>query len=130
MRVNNDIEDIFPNASTAGIKGSRFGFSYETGELGHAIEYLRSLNTVKITGLHLHISTNLRSLAVYQYIVSKFDEIVKRYSLSDIEYLDAGGGFYGEVPNKPQWADYISTISKELSDRGYMRNHLLLHIAR
>lgn len=109
LRVNNDIEDIFPNASTAGIKGSRFGFSYETGELGHAIEYLRSLNTVKITGLHLHISTILRSLAVYQYIVGKFDEIVKRYSLSDIEYLDAGGGFYGEVPGKPQWSDYIST---------------------
>lgn len=128
LRVNNDIEDIFPNASTAGIKGSRFGFSYETGELGHAIEYLRSLNTVKITGLHLHISTNLRSLAVYQYIVSKFDEIVKRYSLSDIEYLDAGGGFYGEVPNKPQWADYISTISKELSDRGYMPESLKLII--
>lgn len=128
LRVNNDIEDIFPNASTAGIKGSRFGFSYETGELGHAIEYLRSLNTVKIAGLHLHISTNLRSLAVYQYIVGKFDEIVKRYSLSDIEYLDAGGGFYGEVSGKPQWSDYISTISEGLLNRGYKPESLRLII--
>ena len=57
LRVNNDIEDIFPNASTAGAKGSRFGFSYEAGELEHAIDYLRKIKTIKITGLHLHIST-------------------------------------------------------------------------
>lgn len=128
LRVNNDIEDIFPNASTAGAKGSRFGFSYETGELEHAIDYLRKIKTIKITGLHLHISTNLRSLAVYQYIVNKFDEIVRRYSLNDIEYLDAGGGFYGEVPNKPQWEDYISTISEELFKRGYNPERLKLII--
>lgn len=119
VRVNNDIEDIFPNASTAGKNGSRFGFSYETGELKSAIRKLRAIKNVRISGLHLHISTNLRSLEVYRYIVNKFDEIVREYSLSDIEYLDAGGGFYGEVPNKPQWADYISTIAQELSLKGY-----------
>lgn len=128
LRVNNDIEDIFPKASTAGAKGSRFGFSYETGELEHAIDFLRKIKTIKITGLHLHISTNLRSLAVYQYIVNKFDEIVRRYSLNDIEYLDAGGGFYGEVPNKPQWEDYISTISEELFKRDYNPKRLKLII--
>lgn len=119
LRVNNDIEDIFPNASTAGENGSRFGFSFETGDLEKAIKRLCNLNNVKIAGLHLHISTNLRSLEVYQYIVNKFDEIIKEYNLSEIEYLDAGGGFYGEVPNKPQWSDYISTIATELSKRGY-----------
>ena len=119
IRVNNDIEDIFPNASTAGKNGSRFGFSYETGELESAIRKLQSVENVRIAGFHLHISTNLRSLAVYQYIVNKFDEIVQKYSLSDIEYLDAGGGFYGEVPNKPQWSDYISTIAHELLLKGY-----------
>lgn len=128
LRVNNDIEDIFPNASTAGANGSRFGFSYETGELEYAIDFLRKIKTIKITGLHLHISTNLRSLAVYQYIVNKFDEIVRRYSLNDIEYLDAGGGFYGEVPHKPQWEDYISTISEELFKRGYNPDRLKLII--
>ena len=119
VRVNNDIEDIFPNASTAGKNGSRFGFSYETGELKSAIRKLQVIKNVRISGLHLHISTNLRSLEVYRYIVNKFDEIVREYSLSDIEYLDAGGGFYGEVPYKPQWADYISTIAQELSLKGY-----------
>lgn len=124
LRVNNDIEDIFPNASTAGENGSRFGFSYETGELEAAISELRSVENIVISGLHLHISTNVRSLAIYKYIVCKFDEIVKRFKLSDIEYLDAGGGFYGEVPNKPTWDDYISALSAELKAKGYVSKNL------
>lgn len=128
LRVNNDIEDIFPNASTAGLNGSRFGFSQETGELESAIKKLQSINNVKIAGLHLHISTNLRSLDVYRYIVDKFDEIVQLFDLKEIEYLDAGGGFYGEVPNKPQWHDYISSIAQRLSEKGYSPNKLKLII--
>lgn len=128
LRVNNDIEDIFPNASTAGLNGSRFGFSQETGELESAVKKLQSINNVKIAGLHLHISTNLRSLDVYRYIVDKFDEIVQLFDLSEIEYLDAGGGFYGEVPNKPQWHDYISSIAQRLSEKGYSPSKLKLII--
>ena len=128
LRINNDIENIFPNASTAGKNGSRFGFCDETGELGSAIRKLKKQKNIHIKGLHLHISTNLRSLDVYRYIVSKFDEIVKKYELLGIEYLDAGGGFYGEVPNKPQWADYISAIAEELKKRGYSPEKLKIII--
>ena len=108
--------------------GSRFGFCDETGELGSAIRKLKKQKNIHIKGLHLHISTNLRSLDVYRYIVSKFDEIVKKYELLGIEYLDAGGGFYGEVPNKPQWADYISAIAEELKKRGYSPEKLKIII--
>ena len=124
LRVNNDIEDVFPNASTAGANGSRFGFSYETGALGAAISRLQKNDNIRISGLHLHISTNLRSIEIYQYIVRKFDEIVRKFNLVDIEYIDVGGGFYGEVPEKPQWFDYISAISMELHSLGYSPNTL------
>lgn len=124
LRVNNDIEDVFPNASTAGTNGSRFGFSFETGALKAAIARLQAISNVQISGLHLHISTNLRSIEIYQYIVRKFDEIVHQFGLSDIEYLDVGGGFYGEVPGKPQWCDYISAIATELRTLGYNSDSL------
>lgn len=124
LRVNNDIEDVFPNASTAGTNGSRFGFSYETGALKAAIDRLHAIGNICISGLHLHISTNLRSIEIYQYIVRKFDEIVRQFNLSDIEYIDVGGGFYGEVPSKPQWHDYISAISRELLSLGYSSDSL------
>ena len=128
IRINNNIEDVFPNVSTAGINGSRFGFSDETGELCSAINKLQKHNNIHIIGLHLHTSTNLRSLDIYRYIAKRFDEIVKKYELSDIEFLDAGGGFYGEVPNKPQWADYLSAIAEELKKRGYSPEKLKIII--
>ena len=128
LRVNNDIEDIFPNASTAGVNGSRFGFSNETGELEAAILELRSKKNIKIAGLHLHTSTNLRSLDVYRYIVDKFDKIVKAYSLYDIEYLDVGGGFYGEISTKPTWDDYLSAIAQELYSQKYSPTKLKIII--
>ena len=40
LRVNLDIEDIFPKVSTAGTMGSRVGFSYENEELALAINAL------------------------------------------------------------------------------------------
>lgn len=128
LRVNIDIEDIFPNASTAGLNGSRFGFSYETGEFQKALRRLNSICNVKIVGLHMHISTNLRSLQVYQYIIKKFDKIVRLYNLAEIEYLDVGGGFYGEVPGKPQWENYISAMSNALISMGYGPERLKLII--
>lgn len=124
LRVNNDIEDVFPNASTAGLKGSRFGFSLETGALKTAITRLQAIKNIRIIGLHLHISTNLRSVEVYQYIVDKFNEIVRQFNLSSIEYIDVGGGFYGEVPGKPTWSDYVCAISEKLHSYGYSPSKL------
>ena len=60
--------------------GSWFSFSYETGALKATIVRLQTIGNVRISGLHLHISTNLRSIEIYQYIV--FDEIVRRFNLS------------------------------------------------
>ncbi len=128
IRVNNDIEDIFPHASTAGVNGSRFGFSYESGELGRIINILSSYSNVKIAGLHLHTSTNLRSLDVYDYLSECFCQIVSQFKLSDIEYFDIGGGFYGEVPGKPNWDDYLKAISVKLNSKGYSPEKLKLII--
>ena len=128
LRINNYIEDAFPGASTAGKIGSRFGFSLETGELEHIIKELKSYSNISISGLHLHTSTNLRSLDVYKYIVSKFCRVVADYQLSDIRYFDIGGGFYGEVPGKPGWEEYIATISSSLEENGYTPERLKLLI--
>ena len=128
LRINNYIEDVFPGASTAGKVGSRFGFSLETGELERIIKELKLHSNISISGLHLHTSTNLRSLDVYEYIVSKFCRIVTDYQLCDIRYFDIGGGFYGEVPGKPDWEEYIATISSSLKENGYTPEGLKLLI--
>lgn len=119
IRVNNNIEDLFPHASTASELGGRFGFSEETGELEDAINALRQHANIQIVGLHLHTSTNLRSVEVYRHLVDRFHQIAMRYTLQHLNYIDIGGGFFGEVKGKPGWDDYAEGISKQLTHYGY-----------
>lgn len=114
IRVNLDVESTFDFEKQTNIEGSRFGFCFENGELKTAIDKVKEIANLKIRGLHIHRSTKSRSVKVYRWLIKKFIEIKELYLLDDINYLDIGGGFYGGVPNKPNWEDYISAISEEL----------------
>lgn len=126
LRVNPDIEQLFPGESTGECTGSRFGFSVENGELANAIRQLRRSPNVAITGLHLHLSTKSRRCEVYRWLVREFAAIVSDYALSDIRYLDIGGGFYGGLPGKPTWNDYLEGIAEELFLQGFSPQKLTL----
>jgi diaminopimelate decarboxylase len=128
LRVNVDIEKYFPRESNAGINGSRFGFSHESGELSEAITALLKEPNIELAGLHLHVSTRTRSVEIYKFLANMFSEIVSEFGLTQIEYFDIGGGFYGGVPDKPGWSDYLSVISQELQLHGYTSDNLRLII--
>ncbi len=117
LRVNFDIEKFCPNESQCGVEGGRFGFCYENGELAKALQYLYEHN-VKISGLHLHISSKTRSVAIYKAIAEMTVKIKKEFNIK-LDYLDIGGGFFGGLDDKPQFEDYIKEVSdiliKEIS---------------
>lgn len=126
LRVNVDIEKYYPTESKAGEQGSRFGFSMDNDELPNAIQMIKTRPNIKINGLHLHVSTSTRRVEIYQLLARLFCEIVSKYKLCDIRYFDIGGGFFGGIPNKPQWTDYLSAISRELTVCGYKSDTLIL----
>ena len=126
LRVNIDVDNIFPNESKAGIQGSRFGFCIDNNELNNAISLLRLCPNLSISGLHLHVSTRTRRVDIYRWLSSLFVWIVEQYHLDKIEYFDIGGGFYGGIPGKPQWEDYLKAISEELSLANYNGDNLRL----
>lgn len=126
LRVNVDIEKYFPAESKAGEQGSRFGFCMDNDELGKAILSIQQCPNLKINGLHLHVSTSTRRVEVYRLLAHLFCEITSEYKLSDIQYFDIGGGFFGGIPNKPQWADYLGAVSEELISGGYSSGQLKL----
>jgi diaminopimelate decarboxylase len=115
IRVNFDLEKYCPNESAMGSSGGRFGFCYENGELKNAIDYIQSLNHVKLVGIHLHCSTKTRSVNIYRSISKVACEIKRNYNL-ELKYVDIGGGFFGGLKDKPQFSDYIQVISNELSE--------------
>lgn len=113
LRVNFCIEEWCPGESQCGAEDGRFGFSYESGELKGAIDFL-SEHGIKLSGLHLHCSSKTRSLNIYGAISSVASKIVDEYDLT-LDYVDVGGGFFGGMPGKPSFDDYFELIKTNLS---------------
>ncbi len=115
IRVNFDLEKYTAGQSQCGDEGGRFGFCYENGELGKAINRIREQDN-QVVGLHLHTSSKTRSVEVYQAIASVACKIADEYDLK-LQYVDIGGGFFGGLANKPQFVDYAREVAKVLSER-------------
>lgn len=126
LRVNVDIEAHFPGESKAGEQGSRFGFCMDNDELTLAIAQLKQCPNIVIAGLHLHVSTSSRKVEIYQWLANLFALLVRQHQLRDIEYFDIGGGFFGGIPDKPGWDDYLSAIAETLTGNGFDSRQLTL----
>lgn len=121
LRVNFEliIDGLSPLQS--GFKQSRFGFCIENGDFERAITKLSSIENVEVVGLHGHFSTKKRSLNIYQKIIQKLCDVSKKYIADTLEYIDIGGGFYGDVPktmnlkNVPTFDDYAEVICSILN---------------
>ena len=110
LRVNFDLESLCPGEASGGEEGGRFGFNYENGSFLRAIEELKEIRGVRLSGIHLHCSSKTRSLNIYRAITETACKICKEYGL-DLDYVDVGGGYFGGLPDKPQYDDYLGTIS-------------------
>lgn len=113
LRVNCDIASLCLDEELAAEEGGRFGYCYENGILQDAIEQLECLPNVKIGGLHLHSSTQSRTVQVYGALAGMAVRIAKEYQLS-LDYVDMGGGYFGGRDDKPDYRDYFPEITGKL----------------
>ena len=105
--TNNTSED---NYIKFGYTESRFGFSYQNGDLKRVIESLN--NNINISGLHFHINNKCRSVDNYITIVNIVNEIVNKNHLS-LDYIDFGGGYKGGYGNN--FIEYTRVIYDNLN---------------
>lgn len=113
IRINFDIEKMCPGQSQCPEDGGRFGFCYENGELSKIITKLQE-KKIKIAGIHLHTSSKYRGLDIYRAIAEIACKVQKEFEL-DLDYVDVGGGFFGGLPTKPQFDEYIALMENILS---------------
>lgn len=113
IRVNFDIERMCPGQSQCPEEGGRFGFCYENGEFSRAVTMLQEKGA-RVSGLHLHTSSKSRGLDIYRAIAMVACDIQKEFRL-DLDYVDVGGGFFGGLPTKPQFDEYMALIADILS---------------
>lgn len=114
LRINLNLQEISPEDCKVQEDYSRFGFSTENGEFEDAISYIKYLGNTRIKGLHLHRTSKTRSLSVYSNICQYALKVIQRYNL-ELGYIDIGGGFYGDMPGKPTYSDYVNVIADTLS---------------
>lgn len=115
IRVNLNLVEISPEDCKDGEEYSRFGFSDESGDLKKALDRIASYRNVILNGLHLHRTTKTRNITAYQNIARYAINIVKKYDLN-VGYLDLGGGYYGDMPGKPTYANYMDSIADVLKE--------------
>lgn len=113
VRTNFDLSALCPEEMTENEEGSRFGFSWEDGELAAVIQTLENIPGVEIAGLHLHLTTRSRNPSVTAMLCRMCAEVARTLHLH-LSYVDVGGGFYGGVKGKPDYSDYFPVIRREL----------------
>lgn len=122
IRVNYDIEAQCPGETTCrGVVG-RFGISYENGDVGRAVQMLRTAG-IALSGLHMHQSSSSRSLRIFESIAHTALLITEELEQEQLKYIDIGGGYFGGnfFPGKPtveQYANVICTILEPAAKRG------------
>lgn len=117
IRLNINISHVSPEDADGKDDNSRFGFSDESGEFAEAIQYIKSLPNVNLTGLHIHRTTHSRSPRFYEHSIEYTASVIQKYELS-LDYLDVGGGYFGIFPNKPTFSDYAEAFHTSLKRHG------------
>lgn len=115
LRVNCDIGALCPEEELVEEEGGRFGYCYENGRLKEAVELIESIPNVKVAGLHLHSSTQSRTVKVYGALAKMAVQIAREYQLQ-LEFVDMGGGYFGGRDDKPNYLNYFEEIGKELKE--------------
>ncbi len=104
LRCNFDINES---------KRSRFGFDVESGEVEAVYKELFEIKGCIPVGIHCHFSTKHRSLFSYRLRTKKIIDLSKKiFKERLLEYIDIGGGFFGEMEEniKALFPFHIPTI--------------------
>jgi len=109
IRLNIDISKISPLDENHKEDDSRFGFSADSADFKNAIQQISEYSNVRLVGLHIHRTSKTRSVDFYKNTLTYALSVINKYNLN-IEYIDLGGGYFGEMPGKPTYADYVDAF--------------------
>jgi diaminopimelate decarboxylase len=109
IRININISSISPADENHPADDSRFGFSYELGELSGALSRISKYSNIKVTGIHSHREPKTRSVFFYKNVIRYVQNIISEYKLQ-LKYWDLGGGFFGTMRGKPTYNEYVEAF--------------------
>jgi diaminopimelate decarboxylase len=100
----------------------RFGFNLESGDALRACRLTASSHRLSLTGIHIHIGTQILEKELYRSMAEKLagfcKELAGECPTVKIEYLDVGGGYASKNTLHHQWIDgeYVCPTFEEYAD--------------
>lgn len=102
---------------------SRFGLDVENGDFDYALTKIDEIDNLTVQGLHFHIS-RARGLDSWKKRIVGLLELVKKYKLDNLKYIDLGSGMYGKLDPElqeqfgltPTYVDYANVVAGEMSN--------------
>ena len=125
LRLNINISHVSPDDADGEDDNSRFGFSDATTEFSEAIEFIRRLGNVTLSGLHIHRTAHSRSIRFYEHSVDYACRVIEKYHLA-LDYIDVGGGYFGIFPNKPTYQEYCDGFYRILQSHNLERLRVIV----
>lgn len=96
LRVNPGIEAHTHEYIQTANETSKFGISFESYDLGQAIELIQSSDNINLYGLHCHIGSQIHEIAAFektaQVMLDQIKLLEHKYQLN-LKELNLGGGF-------------------------------------
>ena len=102
---------------------SRFGIPSHSSEFLEVVEGIRATRNLTLSGLHCHFPD--RDLESFRQRTVGLIEIVQRTFPQGLDFVDIGGGFYGELPQPlrnpslpapPTYAEYAEVVGTLCAD--------------
>jgi diaminopimelate decarboxylase len=93
IRLNPNVEAKTHKYITTGLTENKFGINPE--KLGDLFEILPQLESIKLTGIHVHIGSQILDLQPYRELCVRLNSIQNEFQENgyDLEHINVGGGF-------------------------------------
>jgi len=110
LRINPNVDAKTHYYITTGLEENKFGMNH--WELDEVLTELKTLDNIKLTGLHFHIGSQITDLEVFKGLCIRVNDIQQWFIEHniDFEHINVGGG-YGvdyQDPDKDSIPDFES----------------------
>lgn len=131
IRLNPNVEAKTHKYITTGLNENKFGIT--TDKLPQLFELLPTLDSVKLTGIHFHIGSQIRDLQPFKDLCSKVNEMQDHFEAKGfpLDHINLGGGLginYEDPDGEPipDFESFFNLIEQHLKVREGQQVHFEL----
>ncbi|HZJ79476.1 MAG TPA: diaminopimelate decarboxylase [Dysgonamonadaceae bacterium] len=131
LRINPNVDAQTHSYITTGLNENKFGL--EEANIPEVLELLPSLTSLKLTGLHFHIGSQITELSSFKNLCNKINDLQTYFESKEIgfDHINVGGGLGIDYENPDKYpiadfSNYFKLFSSHLKLREGQKLHFEL----